>query len=94
MGCNFYFSRYGVRVQQAPNTLIVWKPNEAHGTSLPNVDPDDEPDDDSPGFCQRVLAFVTSDAMVGAWKAYQAGRESADAALQLAEADDDGALFE
>lgn len=80
-GCHFYFARYGIRVQQAPNTLIIWIPNEAHGTSLPDV----SPDDDKPEFYQRGLAFVTSVRMAGAWKAFQANQKSAEDALEMAE---------
>ncbi|KJA24740.1 hypothetical protein HYPSUDRAFT_102519, partial [Hypholoma sublateritium FD-334 SS-4] len=38
-GGHFYFACYGVRVQLAPNTLIVWRPSEPHVTSLPNIEP-------------------------------------------------------
>ncbi|KJA15358.1 hypothetical protein HYPSUDRAFT_116152, partial [Hypholoma sublateritium FD-334 SS-4] len=66
-GGNFYFARYGVHVQQAQNTLIVWKPSEPHGTSLPDINP--RKDDNL--FCQRALAFVTSDKMAQVWEEYQ-----------------------
>lgn len=94
-GGNFYFAHYGVRVQQAPNTLTVWKPSEPHGTSLPAIDPRAK---GTPVFCQRAIAFVTSDRMALAWKEYQADRKSAEDALKMAEeggeeGDGHGALY-
>lgn len=68
-GCNFYLSKYGVRIQQASNTLIVWRPEEEHGTSLPNFDPKIS----DPSFCQRAIAFVTSNRLPSAWKKLQSG---------------------
>ncbi|TFK64927.1 hypothetical protein BDN72DRAFT_730751, partial [Pluteus cervinus] len=36
-GGNFFMAEYGVRIEQAPNTAIVWKPKEFHGTSLHGI---------------------------------------------------------
>ncbi|GLB39703.1 hypothetical protein LshimejAT787_0702130 [Lyophyllum shimeji] len=71
-GGHFYLAKYGIRVQGAPNTVIVWIPQEAHGTSLQDV----HPDDCSPPFCQRGLAFVTSNRLPGVWEKYLAGQMS------------------
>lgn len=84
-----------MRVRQAPNTLIVWRPTDAHGSSLPDVDPHDE----NPHFCQRNLAFVTSERIAKAWEEYQKDRKSAEEASEMAEAgsdddDDHGMLYE
>lgn len=64
-GCHFFLSKYGIRIQQAPNTAIVWLPEEDHASSLPNYNPK------SPNFgtfCQRSVAFVTSKRLGTAWK--------------------------
>ena len=74
-------ARFGVRIQQAPNTLIVWIPSDAHGTSLPDVHPDEV----TPAFYQRGLAFVTSVRIAGAWKEFQANQKTADEAAQMVE---------
>ncbi|KJA21474.1 hypothetical protein HYPSUDRAFT_140663, partial [Hypholoma sublateritium FD-334 SS-4] len=69
-GCHFFLSKYGIQIQQATNTLIVWLPEDAFGTSLPNFDPKSKLD---PDFCQRVVAFVTSSRLRKAWKDLQSG---------------------
>ena len=84
-GCHFFLARFGVRIRQAPNTLIVWLPNEAHGTSLPDA----HPDDPNPPFVQRGLAFVTSVRIAGAWKEYQSNQKTAEQAQKMAEVVDD-----
>ncbi|GLB39670.1 hypothetical protein LshimejAT787_0701800 [Lyophyllum shimeji] len=71
-GGHFYLAKYGIRVQGAPNTVVVWLPGEAHGTSLQDI----HPDDCNPPFCQRGLAFVTSNRLVGVWEKYLAGQVS------------------
>jgi hypothetical protein len=40
-----------VRIQAAADTLVVWLPQEDHGTSLRNFDPEAE----DPNFFQRLL---------------------------------------
>lgn len=84
-GCHFFLARYGVRIQQAANTLIVWIPDEAHGTSLPNA----HPSDPNPSFVQRGLAFVTSVRIAGAWKEFQANQKTAEQAQEMAKVNDD-----
>ncbi|KAG6835879.1 hypothetical protein H0H93_013719 [Arthromyces matolae] len=65
-GCNFYLARYGVRVQMDADTMVAWRPDDLHGTSLPKA----EPDDKDPIFKQRGMAFVTSPRLPGVWKDY------------------------
>lgn len=35
----FYMAKYGIHVAGATNTLVAWKPQDFHGTSLQKVDP-------------------------------------------------------
>ena len=62
-GCHFYIAGYGIRIQQASNTLIAWQPGDEHGSSLPDCDPSEI----SPKFCQQGVAFVTSNRLESAW---------------------------
>jgi len=39
MGGHFYLSKYGVRVEGAPDTVVVWNPAYWHGTSLQEISP-------------------------------------------------------
>jgi hypothetical protein len=66
-GGHFFISKYGIRIQAAPNTLVVWSPSEYHGTSLQDFSPLDE----DPAFSQRGLAFVTSPRLKGVWEKYK-----------------------
>ncbi|TFK60425.1 hypothetical protein BDN72DRAFT_779438, partial [Pluteus cervinus] len=66
-GGNFYLANYGIRVEQAANTVIVWRPNEWHGTSLHEAE-----------FCERPeewvsvgLCIVTSSRIRSAWEKFQ-----------------------
>ncbi|KAF8056073.1 hypothetical protein FPV67DRAFT_1678612 [Lyophyllum atratum] len=58
-GGHFYLAKYGVRIQAAANTFIVWVPRDAHGTSLQNFHPSEV----EPSFIQRGIAFVTSNRL-------------------------------
>ncbi|KAG6808888.1 hypothetical protein H0H92_002449 [Tricholoma furcatifolium] len=58
-GGHFYIAKYGIRIRQAPNTMIIWRPEDSHGTSAPAV----HPSDPNPPFLQRGLAFVTSNRL-------------------------------
>jgi len=53
-------------VQNAPNTLIAWKPGKFHGTSLQKVQPTLKATD----FWQMGLAILTSNRLPGAWRKY------------------------
>ncbi len=62
-GCHFFLAHYGVHIQQVANTLIVWVPDNAHGTSLLMAGPYNK----EPEFYQRGLAFVFSPRIATAW---------------------------
>jgi len=47
---------YQIHIQAAPNTLIIWVPADIHGTSLQNLDPNDE----NLAFIQTGITIVTS----------------------------------
>lgn len=79
-GCHFYLSKYGIRIHQAANTLIIWCPEEAHGTSLPSF----HPKESDPSFCQRSIAFVTSNRLESAWRQLQSGALTRQEASKLA----------
>ena len=64
VGCNFYYNAWGIRVQQAPNTLFIFIPKLDHAISLPPVGPFAG----FSAFCQRALAFVTSPRLGTAWE--------------------------
>jgi hypothetical protein len=71
-GGNFFFTDYGICVQNAPNTLIAWKPKKCHGTSLQKVNPALKATDSR----QAGLAIVTSNQLPAAWRKYWAGKMS------------------
>lgn len=62
-GGHFFFAKYGVRVHNAANTLIAWKPRDWHRTSVANYSPEDKTTD----FAQQGMAFVTSFQIPEAW---------------------------
>ena len=70
VGGNFYISSYGIKVCVATDTIIVWRPKDYHGTSLPCCTPLSA-DDDVDDFSQVSLALVTSPNLVGLWKRVQ-----------------------
>jgi hypothetical protein len=71
-GSHFFVCQYGIRVQAAPNTLVIWQPDMSHGTSLPRYSPMDP----SPAFLQVGMAIVTSNRIGAAWHKYvAAGKE-------------------
>lgn len=53
-------------MQNAPNTLIAWKPGKFHGTSLQKVNPTLKATDSH----QAGLAIVTSNRLPAAWKKF------------------------
>ncbi|KAF8836612.1 hypothetical protein BDN67DRAFT_983812 [Paxillus ammoniavirescens] len=68
-GGHFYNSKYGIAVQSASNTMVVWTPEHEHGTSLQlrkiwEADPD---------FRQTGVAFVTSNRLTSTWCKYRDG---------------------
>ncbi|KAF8347507.1 hypothetical protein F5887DRAFT_881786, partial [Amanita rubescens] len=65
-GGNFFIAEYGIRVQNAKNTLIAWKPGKWHATSLQKV----QPSLPATQFQHIGLAFVTSNRLPAAWRKY------------------------
>jgi hypothetical protein len=65
-GGHFYLSDYAIRIQAAPNSLVIWQPRKRHGTSLQMVDPCVG----SPTFCQTGLSIATSVQTGKAWEAH------------------------
>ena len=65
-------AKYGIRIQGASNTLVIWIPKEDHGTSLQNIAPKSQDTEDrlDSSFFQRGLAFVTPQRLPGVWKKY------------------------
>jgi hypothetical protein len=84
-GGNFFFAEYGIRVQNAPNTLIAWKPQKRHGTSLQKVNPNTPPTD----FQQIGLAIVTSNRLPAAWRLYQRNKMTEEQVTQYLQEGDD-----
>ena len=63
-GGDFYISDYGIKVEAAQNTVIVWRPQEWHGTTLPQQDPSIS---QRPEFSQAGISLVTSAGVVQEW---------------------------
>ncbi|TFK60762.1 hypothetical protein BDN72DRAFT_778991, partial [Pluteus cervinus] len=84
-GGNFFISQYGIRVEQAPNTVVVWMPKQPHGTSLQHLDPFDK----EPPFLQTGLAFVTSPRILKVWDDFEHKRITKEEALNLLDEKDD-----
>jgi hypothetical protein len=63
---HFYFAKYGIRVRSA-NTLVIWMPQEDHGTGLPNITPQQA----SSGLYQTGMSIVTSKNITSAWQKYK-----------------------
>ena len=78
MGGNFFLSRWGIRILQAPDTVVVWMPESPHGTSLQRLDPRGK----RPEFLQTGLALVTSPRITNVWSKYEAGKIGLEAALE------------
>lgn len=68
-GGHFFASHYGIRIQAASNTLVIWKPTKPHGTSLQNLDPRDP----SPQSWQSGMSIVTSNRIEKIWNCYWDG---------------------
>lgn len=63
-GGNFFLADYGVRVQAARDTSIVWEPRNAHGTSLMEKDE---------RFLQTGLSMGISKRLASVWQKYKDG---------------------
>jgi hypothetical protein len=82
-GGSFYFAQYGIRVLQATNTLIAFKPSDAHGSSLLHRDPAD--DAWYSGNYQMGLAIVSSPRLASTFIAYKKNQLKEEDALDLLE---------
>lgn len=78
-GGNFFIASHGIRIQQAANTLIVWRPSLYHATSLPLQ----RPKKHNTPFSQRGVAFVTSNRLPLAWEKYRSKEITKEAAEAL-----------
>lgn len=82
-GGSFYFAQYGIRVLQATNTLIAFKPSDAHGSSLLHRDPAD--DAWYSGNYQMGLAIVSSPRLASTFIAYKKNQLKEEDVLDLLE---------
>lgn len=67
-GGQFYNASYGIQVEPSTNTLVIWPPQNIHGTSLQ----DRVIDGEDPNFSQMGLAIVTSNRLPSIWQKYRA----------------------
>lgn len=70
-------SQWGIRILQAPNTVIVWMPATPHGTSLQRLNPLAR----KPKFLQTGLAIITSPRIAKVWSDYEEGKIQLQAAV-------------
>ncbi|KAF8837794.1 hypothetical protein BDN67DRAFT_908634 [Paxillus ammoniavirescens] len=83
-GGNFYNAAYGLLIESAANTVVVWPPEDVHGTSLQ----DQSISGDDLGFSQAGLAIVTANRLPEMWRGYRAGLMSqAQGAKEMEESD-------
>ncbi|KAF8128394.1 hypothetical protein EV363DRAFT_1170590, partial [Boletus edulis] len=59
----FSIGSYGICVELAPNTMVIWQLQNIHRTSLQNQLIDQE----DPYFSQTGLAIVTSNRLLAVW---------------------------
>lgn len=89
-GGHFYLASYGLKVESAEDTVIVWRPKDWHGTSLQEYPPSSQKISE---FNQTGLAFVMSNRLSTVWKKYADScitREEAEKELMSPEEDDNG----
>ncbi|KAH9915751.1 uncharacterized protein B0H18DRAFT_1040298 [Fomitopsis serialis] len=86
-GGSFYEAVYGIKVCQAPNTMIAWMPEHDHGTSL--LDYSSDRKEDVPPFAQAGIAFVTSTRLASTWQKYVEGEDFATAEKEWVESMED-----
>ncbi|EDR02770.1 uncharacterized protein LACBIDRAFT_332047 [Laccaria bicolor S238N-H82] len=63
---HFYIGSYKMRIQAAPNTLVVWIPSDVHGTSLQDLNPRNL----NPEFLQTGIAIVTPNQLPSVWNVF------------------------
>ncbi|EMD30923.1 hypothetical protein CERSUDRAFT_35051, partial [Gelatoporia subvermispora B] len=68
MGVHFILALWGIKVEAAKDTFIVWNPHEEHGTTLPNVAPG--ADSSLLAAITKGMAIVTSARIMGVWDKY------------------------
>ena len=61
-GGHFFICKYGVKVEAAPDSVVVWNPKSWHGTSLQCRDPS------NPEIFQAGLAIVTPIGINSLWQ--------------------------
>ena len=61
-GGHFFICAYGVKVEAAASSVIVWNPKSWHGTSLQRCDPR------GPEIFQAGLSIVTPTGIAGLWQ--------------------------
>jgi hypothetical protein len=62
VGGHFFICQYGVKVEAAADSVVVWNPKSWHGTSLQRRDPK------NPAVFQAGLSIVTPTGIAGLWK--------------------------
>lgn len=68
-GSNFFVPSYGLRIMQATDTSIAWRPSDYHTTSLGSWDPTIAWSRGvDPTFIQQGIAFVTSNRIASVCK--------------------------
>ena len=68
-GNHFYIAEYGgVLIRSAPNTLVAFRPQIYHGTTLPERSPKDDKPLNVSNFYQGGLSFVLPSGVRFAWK--------------------------
>ncbi|KZT70889.1 hypothetical protein DAEQUDRAFT_649121, partial [Daedalea quercina L-15889] len=65
-GGSFYAASHGIKIEQGPDTLIVWQPRRAHGTSLLKYNPDGI----NPPVVQQGVSIVSSMRLGSTWEKY------------------------
>lgn len=66
-GGHFLIADYGIRIRQAANSLVVWKPTDFHGTTLSVKSPYDT----NSASRQTVMSIATPVQLVELWEKYQ-----------------------
>ncbi|KAH6883659.1 hypothetical protein BKA70DRAFT_1471172 [Coprinopsis sp. MPI-PUGE-AT-0042] len=92
-GNNFFLANYGIRINQATDTSIAWRPSQCHTSSLGSWDPVIAwARGDDPTFNQQGMAFVTSNRIAPVYAMFAAmmgltGQERVEGAIADLEGD-------
>lgn len=68
-GRNFLFSKYGLKVPNRRNTIIVRRATDAHGTTLPHRSPEEESDKHAKPQ-QSGTSMLIGQSLLNAWSKY------------------------